>query len=211
MQVTCMATYPSTKQLTPYLQDIQHLEDKNDDLHPAPTQTTLFMNNDSLIRPKLFDTRSDRPWPASHTHSPKHLRLSLPLPPWTPIQLPPRPSSRDGEPQANMERRLFRTFQRWDRELCPNTGSPTDSTSMEPSDANSKCTNKLGSTDMAPEVPHPRPTRWDAATRRGRRCPRVRRVVPRGSHVVFANSRWHGFDSGRSARNRADSGLNRPY
>ena len=31
----------------------------------------------------------------------------------------------------------------------------------------------LGSTDAAPEVPHPRLSRQDAAMRRGRHCPRV--------------------------------------
>ena len=112
MQVTCMATYPSTKQLTPYLQDMQHLEDKNDDLHPAPTQTTLLLNNDSLIGPKLFDTHSDRPRHASHTHSSKHPDSTCHSHHEHPFNYPPRPSSRDGEPQANMERRLFRTFQR---------------------------------------------------------------------------------------------------
>ena len=37
-----------------------------------------------------------------------------------------------------------------------------------------------------------------------------RRVVPRGFLVIFADSRRRGFNSGRFARNRADSGLNRP-
>nr|POE63791.1 hypothetical protein CFP56_26616 [Quercus suber] len=44
---------------------------------------------------------------------------------------------------------------------------------------------KLESTDAAPEEPHPRRTRWDAATREGRRRPRVRatsgRVLPHGA------------------------------
>ena len=37
-----------------------------------------------------------------------------------------------------------------------------------------------------------------------------RRVMPRGFHVIFSDSRRRGFDSGRFARNQADSGLNRP-
>ena len=41
----------------------------------------------------------------------------------------------------------------------------------------------LGSTDAAPEVLHPLPTRQDAATRRGRRCPRVRPCPAASCHV----------------------------
>ena len=57
----------------------------------------------------------------------------------------------------------------------------------------------LGSTDAAPEVPHPRRTRPDAATRRGSRCPRVR---PR-------RATWIPRGFLRLAPTRADSALTR--
>ena len=75
----------------------------------------------------------------------------------------------------------------------------------------------LGSTDAAPEVPHPRPTRPDAATRRGRRCPRVRQRPAASGHVdptwvssTRADASRFGFDARRREPFRADSGLNRP-
>ena len=36
-----------------------------------------------------------------------------------------------------------------------------------------------------------------------------RRVMPRGFHVLFADASRRGSNTGRFARNRADSGLNR--
>ena len=72
MQTTCMATCPSAKQITPPFQDMYYLEKNDDALHSAPTQTKQPLNNASLIGPKLLDTHSDKPQPASHTHSPKH-------------------------------------------------------------------------------------------------------------------------------------------
>ena len=68
----------------------------------------------------------------------------------------------------------------------------------------------LGSTDAAPEVPHPRPTRRDVATRRGRRCPRVRPCPTASGHVVFTDASRYGFDARLREPIRADSGLNRP-
>ncbi|KAK4580796.1 hypothetical protein RGQ29_024442 [Quercus rubra] len=75
----------------------------------------------------------------------------------------------------------------------------------------------LGSTDAAPEVPHPRPTRPDAATRRGRRCPRVRPRPAASGHVdptwvssTRADASRFGVDARRREPIRADSGLNRP-
>ena len=47
----------------------------------------------------------------------------------------------------------------------------------------------LGSTDAAPEVPHPRSTLRDAASRRGRRYPSVRPRPAASCHVIFADSR----------------------
>ena len=38
-----------------------------------------------------------------------------------------------------------------------------------------------------------------------------RHVMPRGFHVLFADASQRGSDTGRFARYRADSGLNRPY
>ena len=67
---------------------------------------------------------------------------------------------------------------------------------------------------MAPEVPHPRLTRRDAATREGRRCPRVRPCHATWLLFFQADSRRRGFDSGRFTLNRAvsaetaDSGRN---
>ena len=69
------------------------------------------------------------------------------------------------------------------------------------------------------------PISWEARTRHQRCRTHVRRggmrrrardvaarasgrVVPCGSHVVFADSRQRGFDSGRFAWNRVDSGRN---
>ena len=61
---------------------------------------------------------------------------------------------------------------------------------------------------MALEVPHPRLTRRHAGDASARAS---RHVVPRGFHVLFTDSCWRGSDSGRFARNRANSGLNRLY
>ena len=65
-------------------------------------------------------------------------------------------------------------------------------------------------------MPHPRPTRRDAATREGRRCPRVRPRPAASCHKAFiflkpthADSHRRGSGSGRFARNRADLGLYR--
>ena len=76
---------------------------------------------------------------------------------------------------------------------------------------------ELGSTDAAPEVPHPRPTRRDAATRRGRRCSRVRPRSAASGHVdptwfspTRADASRYGFDARRREPIRADSGRNRP-
>ena len=52
-------------------------------------------------------------------------------------------------------------------------------------------------------MPHPRPTRRDAAMRRGCRCPHVR---PRGSHVVFKDARRCEPIRLRRTPTRADSG-----
>ena len=63
----------------------------------------------------------------------------------------------------------------------------------------------LECTDAAPEEPHPRPTRPDAATWEGRRWPRVRaasgRVLPRG----FPDSRRRGSNRAVSAEYRCVS------
>ena len=82
---------------------------------------------------------------------------------------------------------------------------------------NSKVSKNLGSTDAAPEVPHPRRTRPDAATRRGRRCPRVRPRPAASGHVdptwvssTRADASRFGFDARRREPIRAESGLNRP-
>ena len=77
-------------------------------------------------------------------------------------------------------------------------------------------THSLWSTDVAPEVSHPRPTRRDAATREGRRCPRIRPHPAASCHVAFsffkptwvdvaptwADSRWIGPTRARISRNR---------
>ena len=76
---------------------------------------------------------------------------------------------------------------------------------------------KLGSTDAAPEVPHPHPTRPDAATRRGRRCPRIRprraTWIPRGflrRAPTRADSASTRADASRFGPTRAWIGRNRP-
>ena len=76
----------------------------------------------------------------------------------------------------------------------------------------------LWSTDAAPEVPHPRPTRRDVATRRGRRCPCVQ---PRPATWIPRAFRRLAPTLADAASTRADSlgigptwawiGLNRPY
>ena len=63
-----------------------------------------------------------------------------------------------------------------------------------------------GCTDAAPEAPHPRPTRCDAATREGRRWLRVGPRLPRGFFFFFSDSRRCGWDSARYALIYADLG-----
>ena len=68
----------------------------------------------------------------------------------------------------------------------------------------------LGCTDAAPRPAHPRPTRWDTATREGRRRPRVRVA---SCHVAIPESGRRGWNRRRRGPNRADSvriGLYRP-
>ena len=62
---------------------------------------------------------------------------------------------------------------------------------------------ELGSTDAAPEVPHPRPTRRDAATHRGRRCPRVRPRHAMWFSPTRADASRHGFDARQRQPTRA--------
>ena len=60
----------------------------------------------------------------------------------------------------------------------------------------------LWSTDAAPEVPHPRPTRRDAATLEGCRCLRVRPCHATWFFCFLADSRRQGSDSGCIGRFR---------
>ena len=74
-----------------------------------------------------------------------------------------------------------------------------------------KCSSNLWSTDAAPEVPHPRLMQRDAATREGRRCPRVQlRHAKWFFFLIFfifiANSCRSGSNSGWFALNWADLG-----
>ena len=76
----------------------------------------------------------------------------------------------------------------------------------------------LGSTDAAPEVPHPRPTRRDVETRRGRRCLRVRprraTWIPRGFHrrePIRLRRAPTRADSGRLGPESAGTGRNCRY
>ena len=69
---------------------------------------------------------------------------------------------------------------------------------------------KLGCMDAAPRPAHPRPTRRDAATREGRRRPRIRAA---SCHVAISESGRRGRNRRRRGPNRADSvriGLYRP-
>ena len=81
-----------------------------------------------------------------------------------------------------------------------------------------KLTSDQGCTDAAPRPAHPRPTRQDAATREGRRRPRVRpascRVAPRGGSRLGptrADVAKTGADAAEIGPNRPKSGRLGPY
>ena len=154
MQASCMNTCSSDDLITPSSQAMQFLEKTNTALHSAPTQPQHLLNDASLIGPKLLDSHSDRPWLASNSYSPKH-----PDPPCHThhehtSNFPPRPSTGDSEPRANMEQPIFGTFQRRDGDLCPDTSSPADCTSMEPGDADPKSANAARTTTPTYSLPY---------------------------------------------------------
>ena len=77
-----------------------------------------------------------------------------------------------------------------------------------PKEVEFKVTDAIGSTDAAPEVPHPCLTRRRAGDAVARAFDRV---VPRGSHVVFTDLCQREPTWIRLGPIRPNSGLNRPY
>ena len=103
-------------------------------------------HTDQATLEQCFPHQTKAPWHPLRTHSPKHPDSPCHSHHEHTFIYPPRPSSRDGRPQTEIERPIFRPFQWWDGELCPDIGSPTNCTSMEPGDVDSKSANAARTT-----------------------------------------------------------------
>ena len=153
-----MATYLSASQLNHSTQHMQTEELKNDVSPLAPTTTNTSLHHDSLIQPELFNAHSDRPRLLAYTHSLKQLDPPCHSLHELPLTYPPNSSLGDGHPRADMEWPLLRMFQGRNSELCPDTGSPSNSIGMESGDPNSELANETQTTTPA----HPSSTAKDS-------------------------------------------------
>ena len=153
LSTPCMASCPYLDKPTSHIHDMQQTKDIREP-QPEPTPTALNLNNGFVLGPKLLNIHSEGPRPKPFTHSPKHPTPSCHSHHEQSCSFPSRARSGDGEPRTNLKWPVIRTFSRRDGELCPDTGPPPNSTSVEPSDANSKFANTAQTTTSTPSLSH---------------------------------------------------------